>query len=96
MPSVTVIEIPPELKGVGDAMREMLAQLSVQMKATDGGRAVDYTDVECRLGEHAAAIERAAHRALLTSLDVDRARVVIGARPHARVGRVHGCILVVR
>ena len=37
-----VIEMPDELKGVGEAVRAMVRQVEATWRSTRGGRAVDY------------------------------------------------------
>lgn len=82
-----VIEVPAELKAVGDAMVEALAAVTKARAGCAGGRAVDYGTVEAAIGEAAAKIERAGHRAVLQSLDVDRPSVMIGGARYTKVGR---------
>jgi len=72
-----VIEIPDELKGVGEAVRAMVRQVEAIWRSTPGGRAVDYPEIERQVAAGAAAIERASHQAVLQGLDVDQPRVVI-------------------
>lgn len=72
-----VIEIPEELKGVGEAVKAMVRQVEATWRSTRGGRAVEYTAIERQVAAGAAAIERASHRAVLQGLDVDQPRVVI-------------------
>ena len=52
-----------------------------------GGKPIDYARVERTIGEKSAAVERAAHQAILRALDIDVARVVIDGVPWSRVGR---------
>jgi hypothetical protein len=82
-----VIEMPEELKGVGEAMRAMVQQLEVSWHSTRGGRAVDYGAIERQVAAGAAAIERASHQAVLQGLDVDQPRVGIEGQVYRRVGR---------
>ena len=84
--AVMVIEVPQELKALGDAMVEAMAVVS-RARAGRAGKAVDYAAVEVAIGEAAARIERAGHEAVLQSLDVDRPNVLIGGARYARVGR---------
>jgi hypothetical protein len=81
-----VIEVPEELKDLGEAMRALLTVVDGAMKAAVGGKAVDYARVERDVAEHTAALERAAHRGILQRLDVDHERVMIGGARHTRVG----------
>jgi hypothetical protein len=82
-----VIEIPDELKGVGEAVSALIRQVQAVWRSTRGGKAVDYPTIEQQLAEGAAAIERASHRAVLQGLDLDRPRVVIEGKEYGRVGR---------
>lgn len=82
-----VIEIPEELKGVSEAVRDMVRQVEAVWRSTSGGKAVDYQKIERQLAEGAAAIERASHQAVLQSLDVDQPRVRIEGKEYSRVGR---------
>jgi hypothetical protein len=82
-----LIEIPDELKGVSEAVKEMLTQVAAAWRSTQGGRAVDYAEIEQRLAKGAAAIERASHQAVLQGLDVDQPCGVIDGQVYSRVGR---------
>jgi hypothetical protein len=82
-----VIEMPDELKGVGEAVRAMLRQVETAWRSTRGGKALEYAEIEQQLAEGAAAIERASHQAVLQGLDVDQSRVVIEGKRYGRVGR---------
>lgn len=84
-----LIEVPKELKALGEAMASMLATVTAAMStaATLGGKAVDYSTIEVAMGEGAAGIERAAHQGVLQALDVDRETVLISGALHRRVSR---------
>lgn len=82
-----VIEIPEELKDLGNAVIEAVATVTTALRAATGGKAVNYDAVECTIAESAAGIERAGHRAILRALDIDRPAVMIGGDRYARVGR---------
>ncbi|MGH9651446.1 MAG: hypothetical protein ACRD3I_13380, partial [Terriglobales bacterium] len=82
-----VIEIPEELKGVGEAVKAMVQQVEATWRSTRGGRGVEYPKIEQQLAAGAAAIERASHQAVLQGLDVDQPRVVIDGQVYCRVGR---------
>jgi hypothetical protein len=82
-----VIEIPEELKALGEAVKAMVIQVEAAWRSTRGGKALEYTEVERQLAEGAAAIERAGHQAVRQGLDVDQPRVAIGGKGYARVGR---------
>ena len=81
------IEVPEELMGLAKAMTEQLSEVERTMARFGGGKAVDYAAVEKAVSESAARTEREAHRALLQSLDIDVAAVVIGKQLYTRVGR---------
>jgi len=82
-----VIEVPEELKILGEAMIEVMGAVAKARAGTATGKAVDYGAVEVAIGEAVAGIERAGHLAVLRSLDVDRPSVMIGGARHAKVGR---------
>lgn len=82
-----VIEIPEELKGLGEAFVAMVARVQGTVAATGGGKAVDYGRVEGAIGEEAGGIERAAHRAILQALDINVPVVMIGGMRYIRVER---------
>jgi hypothetical protein len=81
------IEMPDELKGVGEAVQAMVRQVEASWRRTRGGRAVDYAAIEQHVTAGAAAIERASHQAVLQGLDVDQPRVGIEGKVYSRVGR---------
>jgi hypothetical protein len=82
-----LIEVPDELKSVGEAFEEFLGELRRTRTMGSDGRSLDYVDVEHRLADKAAAIERAGHEDVLRSLDVDSPRVRIRGVLFTRVGR---------
>src|SRR5512145_3557630 len=82
-----VLELPEELKGVGEAMQALVRQVEASWRSTRGGRAVDYARIERQVAAGAAAIERASHQAVLQGLDIDRPHVVIEGKEYRRVGR---------
>ena len=71
MPKI-VIEVPEELAEVGKAMAEHLAKLQRTIIGFGGGKAVDYAALEEAIAEGGGQTERAAHRAILQSLDPER------------------------
>ena len=85
-----VIDVPEELEGVWEAMVENLTTLKRTLDRTGGGKAVDYAEVETLVGEEMSKTERAAHSAILQSLDIDVPTVVIGGERYNRVGRCEG------
>jgi hypothetical protein len=82
-----VIEMPEELKGVGEAVTAMIQQVEASWRSTRGGRAVDYAAIERQVAAGTAAIERASHQAVLQGLDIDQPRVRIEGQVYRRVGR---------
>lgn len=82
-----VIEIPEELKGVGEAVTTMVRQVEATWRSTRGGRAVEYAAMEQQLGAGAAAIERASQHVVLQGGDIDQPRVEIEGQVYSRVGR---------
>jgi len=89
MPKV-IIEVPDEFEEVGKAMAEHLVNLQRTVARLGGGKAVDYAEIEAEMAESAAGTERAGHRAVLQSLDIDVPAVVIGGIRYTRVGRCEG------
>ena len=75
-----VIEVPEELRGLGEAFATMVARVQGPVAGTRGGTAVDYGQVEQTIAEEAGGIELAAHRTILEALDVDVPTVIIGGR----------------
>jgi hypothetical protein len=82
-----VIEVPEELRSLGEAFAAMVARVQKTVKATGGGKAVDYGRVEQAISEESGGIERAAHQAILHALDIDVPAIVIGGIRYVRVGR---------
>ena len=82
-----VIEVPEEFTEVGKAMAEHLAALQRTVSRLGGGKAVDYGEIEQAMAESAGRTELAGHRAILQSLDIDVAAVMIGGMRYTRVGR---------
>ena len=81
-----VVEVPEELKAVGEAMREMVVAISAQLALQRAGRC-SYQSFERQLEERSAAVERAAHVVALTALDADAPLVEINGVRHTRVLR---------
>jgi len=82
-----VLEIPDELKAVGEAVEAMVDQIAAAWRSTGGSQAVAYAEIEAQLAAGAAAIERAGHQAILQGLDVDQPRVRLDGKVYAAVGR---------
>ena len=88
MPTI-MIEIPSELKELGEAVR-LLVALTEQQQAlarAPGGRPMDYQEYERAVGASAAAVERASHQAVLQALDIDQPAVEIEGQRYTQVGR---------
>jgi hypothetical protein len=85
-----VIEVPAELKPLGEAMQELVEKVQAATRSASDGRAVEYGRLEREVGGLSRDIERSAHRALLEGLDVDAPRVMIDGKEHARVERCAG------
>jgi hypothetical protein len=85
-----VISIPDDCKALADAVTDLVTSVTRAGRRADGGRALDYAQVERELGHRTAAVERAAHRDILATLDVDAPSVVIDGRVHTRVHRAEG------
>src|ERR1035441_6209716 len=81
-----VIEVPEEFAEVGKAMAEHLAALQRTVARLGGGKAVDYAEIERAMAESAGRTELAGHRAILQSLDMDVAAVIIGGVRYKVVG----------
>jgi hypothetical protein len=86
MPKI-VIEIPEELKELGEAFKAIVANVGRTVARTGGGKAVDYAQVEKAVAEEAARVERTAHQAILQALDIDVPAVSIGGVRYTKVGR---------
>ena len=82
-----VLEIPEELKAVGEAVEAMVNYIAAAWRSTGGSQAVAYAEIEAQLAAGVAAIERAGHQAILQGLDVDQPRVCIDGQGYAAVGR---------
>src|SRR5207247_7301341 len=82
-----VIEVPEKFTEVGKAMAEHLAALQRTVSRLGGGKAVDYAEIEQAMAESVGHTELAGHRAILQSLDIDVAAVIIGGVRYTRVGR---------
>jgi hypothetical protein len=85
-----VIEIPEELKDLGEAVQEMVNRVVAANRAAVGGRAVDYAPLERDIGALARSVERGAHRSMLQALDIDAPKVTINGKTFARVERGPG------
>ena len=82
-----VVEVPARFKRLVQALRALVDTTTKLETQTRHGRAVDMADIEGVLAAAAADAERAMLGELLSLLDVDAPRVMIGGRKHARAGR---------
>ena len=83
-----MLEIPETLKSMHEPLRLLIAEAQAQVER--GGafsREVQYEAFEGRLVERLAAVERGAHEAALSALDVDAPQVLINGELHVRVVR---------
>ncbi len=86
-----VIEAPVDCKCMVESIEALCSKVAEwASSAGRGSEAVDYAQLERRIGELTAAVERAAHRCTLRSLEVDAPRVEIGGKAYTRVGHGNG------
>jgi hypothetical protein len=85
-----VIEVPEELKTLGEAMQALVAKVVAANRSVSDGRAVDYAPLERDVGALCAGIEGHAHGALLQALDIDVDRVWIDGKEWVKVERCPG------
>ena len=81
-----MLEVPDVLKSMFAPLKDLIAIAADQVERASGGQ-VKYESFEQRLAEKTAAVERSAHEATLSALDVDAPKVLINGELHARVGR---------
>ena len=82
-----VLDVPEEFMGLVDSWREQLESVIATVERTDGGKAVDYGQIEREASEICRKSEREVHRAILSALDIDVPTIVIGGVRYNRVGR---------
>ncbi len=82
-----VLEIPDVLKSMFAPLKDLVACAAAQVEKARGGGPVEYESFEQRLAEKSATVERSAHQATLSALDVDAPKILINGELHARVGR---------
>lgn len=82
-----VIKIPAGWEELGESLEALVADIGVMVGRTGGGKAVDYEEVETAISADTGRVERAAHQAMLESLDIDVPAVIIGGVRYNRVGR---------
>lgn len=80
-----VVEIPEELNVMVPALQELVDTAMEQVQRGKLGGAPNYGSFERVLGEKLFEVERRAHEASLSALDVNAPKVVINGRLHARV-----------
>jgi hypothetical protein len=83
-----MLEIPETLKPMMEPMRALIAEAQAQVErgGQRGGNAM-YESFEGRLTEKLAAVERGAHEAGLSALDVDAPQILVNGELHVRVVR---------
>jgi hypothetical protein len=82
-----VIEIPDEHKELAAALAAIAEHVTKVLGRGADGKSLDYACVERDLGARTAAVERAAHQAILRSLDLDAPRVRVAGATWTQVGR---------
>ena len=85
-----VVEFPEKLKNLAAAVADLVGVVEAQDGSAKCGRAVDYADVESKVGDATARIERESHAVILATLDVDRPSVLFEGKRCARAGRAPG------
>ncbi len=86
-PVTMMLEIPDVLKSMFAPLKELIACAAAQIETAHRSGPVQYESFERRLAERAACVERSAHRATLSALDVDASKILLNGELHARVGR---------
>lgn len=87
MPKQRIVVIPERLAALGDAFEEVLREAERTLDRTDGGKALDYAEVERQVAERVQKVEGTVHQVVLQALDVDVPTVIIGGLLYNRVGR---------
>lgn len=82
----TMLEVPPSCQSLIAPLQSLLSAVAT-LCSNSSGESVDYAAVERQVAECAARVERASHQLLLSHLDVDAPRVLIGGKEHVRVER---------
>lgn len=82
-----VLDVPKEFMGLVDTWRATLDSMKATLDRTDGGKAVNYAEIERETSDQCRESEREAHRVILQALDIDVPTVVIGGIRYHRVGR---------
>lgn len=82
-----MLEIPDVLKSMCTPLKELIASAAKLIEKARGGGEVQYESFEATIAEKVATVERSAHEATLSALDVDASKILINGELHARVGR---------
>ncbi len=82
-----VIELSDQNKALLLALQEVARVVTAIEERGPGGKPIDYAHIEREISAATAAIEREAHRTILSSLDLDAAKVRIAGKLYTRVGR---------
>lgn len=85
-----MIHIPEELKLIVQPLLAFVDATGAAVRGAQGGDGIDYAVVEGELADASAAIERAAHEAVLRAVDIDAKHITIGGRHYSRAGRYPG------
>ena len=85
-----MLEVEEKYQALVDAFLQVLNTVRAQQKAAGDGAPVDYRQVEQEVAQGTAALERAAHAAVLGTLDVDAPQVVIEGQTYRKVMRSLG------
>ena len=81
------IDIPDGLEGVGESVKKLVDELAVGIKTAKIGRTPNYREVEEKVADRTAEIERRSHQAMLQAFDIDAPRVMIEGKLYRRVLR---------
>lgn len=82
-----VIEVSDQDKELALALEQIAGLVAELQNRCEGGKTIDYANIERDVGAAVAALEREAHRSMLRRLDLDVEQVRIGGALHTRVGR---------
>lgn len=81
------VQVPVEHKDLAKSIQSLVDATAKAASGNAGGAAVDYAATETLIAEQTAAIERAAHKEVLRSLDVDAPRIRVRGEQFAKIGR---------
>ncbi|MCB9871493.1 MAG: hypothetical protein H6837_16675 [Planctomycetes bacterium] len=84
------MQVPVEHKDLAESIQDLVDATVKAASGNAGGGAVDYAATEALIAEQTAAIERAAHKEVLRSLDVDASRIRVRGEQFAKIGRAQG------